>query len=58
MEEERKRAELDKVAAVAALEARSREFMIEREEKKKLEVYKNGFSRRLMIDKFRRKLAQ
>ena len=38
MEEERKRAELDKVAAVAALEARSREFMMEREEKKKLEV--------------------
>ena len=29
---------MTKVAAVAALEVRSREFMLEREEKKKLEV--------------------
>ena len=38
LEEERRRAEQDKVAAVTALEARSREFMQEREEKKRLEV--------------------
>jgi kinesin family protein 3/17 len=37
LEEERKKAEMHKVAAVAALEQRSREFMQEREEKKKLE---------------------
>ena len=38
LEEDKKRAEEDKVAAVMALELRSKEFMIEREEKKKLEV--------------------
>lgn len=38
LEEERRRAEQDKAAAVTALEARSREFMQEREEKKRLEV--------------------
>jgi kinesin family protein 3/17 len=37
LEEDKKRAEQDKVAAVNALEARSKEFMNEREEKKKLE---------------------
>ena len=39
LEEERKKAEMTKVAAVAALEIRSREFMQEREQKKNLEVY-------------------
>lgn len=37
LEEQRKRAEADKMAAIRALEARSREFMVEKEEKKKLE---------------------
>ena len=37
LEAEKKRAEEDKVAAINALEVRSREYMIEREEKKKLE---------------------
>eukprot|EP01039_Chlorochromonas_danica_P003770 gene3770-4120_t len=37
LDEQRKRAEADKVAAIRALEARSLEFMKEKEEKKKLE---------------------
>ena len=37
MEQDRRRAEEDKMAAITALEARSREFMMEKEEKKKLE---------------------
>lgn len=37
LDEQRKRAEADKVAALRALEARSLEFMKEKEEKKKLE---------------------
>ncbi|CAD8134780.1 unnamed protein product [Paramecium octaurelia] len=37
LEEDKKRAEQDKNAAMAALEARSKQFFIEREEKKKLE---------------------
>lgn len=37
LEEEKRWAEMDKEAAINALEARSREYMIEREEKKKLE---------------------
>ena len=37
LEEERRRAEEDKAAAINALEVRSREYMIERDEKKKLE---------------------
>ena len=38
LEEDKKKAEQDKMSAVAALEARSKEFILEREEKKKLEV--------------------
>ena len=37
LEEERRRAEEDKAAAITALELRSREYLMEREEKKKLE---------------------
>jgi hypothetical protein len=37
LEEEKRQAEEDKVAAINALEVRSREYMLEREEKKKLE---------------------
>jgi len=37
IEQDRRRAEEDKMAAITALEARSREFMLEKEEKKKLE---------------------
>lgn len=37
LEEEKRRAEEDKAAAITALEARSREFMLEKEEKKRLE---------------------
>ena len=37
LEQLKRRAEEDKMAAITALESRSREFMIEKEEKKKLE---------------------
>ena len=37
LEEEKRRAEEDKVAAITALEARSREYLLEKEEKKMLE---------------------
>jgi len=37
LEKERQRAEEDKLAAITALESRSREYMVEKEEKKKLE---------------------
>ena len=37
LEEERRRAVEDKAAAITALELRSREYLMEREEKKKLE---------------------
>ena len=37
LEEEKRWAEQDKEAAISALEARSRDYLIEREEKKKLE---------------------
>ncbi len=38
MEEQKRRAEADKLAAITALEARSREFMREKEEKRRLEA--------------------
>lgn len=38
LEEDKRRAEMDKLAAVNALEARSKEFVQEREQKKLLEV--------------------
>lgn len=37
LDEQRRRAEADKMAAIKALEARSLEFMQEKEEKKRLE---------------------
>ena len=37
LEAEKRRAEEDKAAAINALEVRSKEYMIEREEKKRLE---------------------
>ena len=37
LEQQKRRAEEDKMAAITALEARSREYMLEKEEKKKLE---------------------
>ena len=37
LEQQKKRAEADKQAAITALESRSREFILEKEEKKKLE---------------------
>lgn len=37
LEQQNKRAEEDKLAAITALESRSREYMMEKEEKKKLE---------------------
>lgn len=37
LESQKRRAEEDKIAAITALESRSREFMMEKEEKKKLE---------------------
>ena len=37
LEREKRKAEEDKMTAVAALEVRSREFFLEREKKKKLE---------------------
>lgn len=37
LEEDKRKAEQDKNAAMAALEARSKQFFLEREEKKKLE---------------------
>lgn len=38
VEEQKRRAEADKLAAITALEARSREFMREKEEKRRLEA--------------------
>eukprot|EP00743_Colponemidia_sp_Colp-15_P008644 GILK01009407.1.p1 GENE.GILK01009407.1~~GILK01009407.1.p1 ORF type:complete len:1148 (+),score=247.81 GILK01009407.1:126-3569(+) len=49
LEEERRRAEADKLAAITALEARSREFMIEKEEKRKLEERIKAMSSQLLI---------
>jgi kinesin family protein 3/17 len=37
LEEEKRRAEQDKAAAITALEERNRDFILEREEKKRLE---------------------
>lgn len=37
LEEQKRRAEEDKEAAISALEARSKEYLVEWEEKKKLE---------------------
>ena len=55
LEEDKKKAEQDKVAAFAMLEARSREFIQEREERKKLEVISISL---FILLFFRRKLEQ
>ena len=49
LEEERRKAEQDKNAAMAALEARSREFFQEREEKKKLEEKINSINSQMLV---------
>jgi hypothetical protein len=45
----KKRAEEDKMAAITALESRSREFMNEKEEKKKLEEKIKMLNSQLLI---------
>lgn len=49
LEEDKRRAEQDKHAAIAALEIRSREFFQEREEKKKLEEKINNINSQLLV---------
>lgn len=49
LEQQKRRAEEDKMAAITALEARSREFMIEKEEKKKLEEKIKMLNSQLLI---------
>lgn len=44
LDEQRKRAEEDKMTAIKALEVRSQEFMREKEEKKKLEQVGDGIA--------------
>lgn len=49
LEEQKKRAEADKLAAITALEQRSREFMLEKEEKRQLEARINSMQSQLLI---------
>lgn len=49
LEEDKKKAEQDKNAAMAALELRSREFYQEREEKKKLEEKIRSINSQLLV---------
>lgn len=49
LEQQKRRAEEDKMAAITALEARSREYMIEKEEKKKLEEKIKMLNSQLLI---------
>lgn len=49
LEEEKRRAEEDRVAALTALEEQSREFLKEREEKKKLESMINELESEMMV---------
>lgn len=49
LEEEKRRAEEDRVAALTALEEQSREFLKEREEKKKLESMIDEMESRMMV---------
>jgi kinesin family protein 3/17 len=49
LEEEKRRAEEDKAAAIIALEARSREFMKEKEEKRKLEEKIKSMSSQMLV---------
>lgn len=49
LEEDKKRAELDRKNAMAALEKRSREFFQEREEKKKLEEKIRSINTQILV---------
>ena len=49
LEQQKRRAEEDKLAAITALEARSREFMIEKEEKKRLEEKIKALNSQLLV---------
>ena len=49
MEEQKRRAEADKLAAITALEQRSREFMREKEEKRRLETRIANMQSQLLI---------
>lgn len=49
MEEQKRRAEQDKLAAISALEERSREFMQEKKEKETLERRINGMQSKLLV---------
>eukprot|EP00951_Prasinocladus_malaysianus_P017490 scaffold138010_cov50-Prasinocladus_malaysianus.AAC.1 len=49
LEEQKKRAEADKLAAITALEQRSREFMLEKEHKRQLEQRINSMQSQLLI---------
>lgn len=49
LDEQRRRAELDKMAAIRALEARSREFLREKEEKRKLEDRISALQSQMLI---------
>lgn len=49
MEEQKRRAEADKLAAITALEVRSREFMVEKEEKRRLEARITSMQSQLLI---------
>ena len=49
VEEQKRRAEADKLAAITALEVRSREFMVEKEEKRRLEARITSMQSQLLI---------
>lgn len=49
VEEQKRRAEADKLAAITALEQRSREFMMEKEEKRRLEARISSMQSQLLI---------
>ena len=49
VEEQKRRAEADKLAAITALEQRSREFMREKEEKRRLEARIANMQSQLLI---------
>jgi hypothetical protein len=49
LDEQRRRAELDKMAAIRALEARSREFLREKEEKRRLEGRISALESQMLI---------
>ena len=49
LEQQKRRAEEDKMAAITALESRSREYMLEKEEKKKLEEKIRTLNSQLLV---------